>query len=204
MTVESAIALALAVLILGVTPGPGVLATVARVLASGLRRTLPFMLGIVAGDLVFLGLALVGLAVIATRYAPLFLAVKLVGGLYLIYLGIRLWRAAPSATSGAAAPVEHGVLRPFTSGLLITLSNPKVIVFYAGFLPAFTDLAALGPGDALIIAGIVALTIMVVLLGYGLGVHRARAVLRSARAARYLNRSAGGLMVGAGSFVAAS
>lgn len=204
MTLESSIALALAVLVLCVTPGPGVLATVARVLASGLVPTLPFMLGIVAGDLVFLGLALLGLSVIAAKFATLFLAVKILGGCYLIYLGVRLWRTASASASSTPTPVEQGVLRPFTSGLLITLSNPKVIVFYAGFLPAFTDLAALGAVDVLIIAGIVAVTVLMVLLGYGLAVQRARVALTSTRATRCLNRTAGGMLVGAGGVVAAT
>lgn len=204
MSLESAIALSIAIFILGITPGPGVFATVARAMALGFRSTIGFILGIVAGDLVFLVLAALGLSVIATQYATAFGLLKIAGGLYLIYLGVQTWRSARHAESGLIPAPEKGSSRSFFSGLTLTLGNPKAVVFYVAFLPAFMDLEALSPGGLAVAGVVVSVTLFAVMAGYAAMAVRARKMFRTPRALRNLHRGAGGLMVGAGGAVAAS
>jgi len=124
-------------LILAASPGPGVFATVARALASGFRPALAVIGGIVLGDIIFLLFAAFGLSMVARALGNLFFIVKLCGGAYLIWLGIRIWLKDPEPISDTPDTDRRSRWGNFVSGLVITLSNPKVILFYCGFLPTF-------------------------------------------------------------------
>ena len=197
MTLISMLALAGAMFLLAATPGPGVFATVARSMASGFGHAAVVVAGIVTGDLIFLLLAIFGLASVATLLGDLFLLVKIAGGLYLIWLGLRIWNSKPGAVE------IHGVRelswkQNFLSGLVITLGNPKVILFYLGFLPTFLDLATLSAGEVAIVAASVSVVLGSVMLFYAWSAARARELFRSSRAKRIMNRTAGGVMMAAG------
>lgn len=208
MSIESAVALAIAIFVLGITPGPGVFAIVARALALGFRSTLVFIVGIIVGDLFYLVLAALGLSVLASQYVTAFGLLKIAGGLYLIYLGVQTWRAAKDVEGDLVPAPERGTMkhsgRRFLSGLSLTLGNPKVMVFYVAFLPAFMDLQALGVGGLVSAAAVVSVTLFLVLAGYAALAAKARGLFRSQRAVKDLHRGAGGLMIGAGGVVAAS
>ncbi|WP_114858347.1 LysE family translocator [Azospirillum brasilense] len=183
------------------TPGPGIFAVVARSLAVGWRRNLGFLAGIVVGDLVLLALALGGLAAVAHALEELFTLLRFVAAGYLVWLGIRTWRA-PVTLGGDPPEAEGAQLRGFASGLALTLSNPKTILFYMAFLPAFVDLTRVSATDAVLMAGIVVSVLSAVLLTYALAASRARHLFRSERAMKRLNQGAGTLMIGAGVAVA--
>ncbi|CAO3452979.1 hypothetical protein [Azospirillum argentinense] len=183
------------------TPGPGIFAVVARSLAVGWRRNLGFLAGIVVGDLVLLALALGGLAAVAHALEELFTLLRFAAAGYLVWLGIRTWRA-PVTLGGDPPEAEGAQLRGFASGLALTLSNPKTILFYMAFLPAFVDLTRVSATDAVLMAGIVVGVLSVVLLTYALAASRARHLFRSERAMKRLNQGAGTLMIGAGVAVA--
>ena len=201
MTPLSLAAFAGAMFLLAITPGPGVFATVARALASGFAHASVVVLGIVIGDLVFLLLAIYGLAAAAGLLGGLFALVKYLGAGYLLWLGLKLWRSKDVAAS--ATPVEESSwFANLTSGLLITLGNPKVILFYLGFLPAFVDLATLNAGDVVIIAGVVSLVLGATMLGYAYAASRARRLFQSRETKRLLNRTAGSVMIATGAVLA--
>ena len=201
MTPLSLAAFTGAMFLLAMTPGPGVFATVARALASGFAHASVVVLGIVIGDLVFLLLAIHGLAAVADLLGELFALVKYLGAGYLLWLGLRLWRNDDVAT-GATPFQENSWFANLTSGLLITLGNPKVILFYLGFLPAFVDLATLDTADVAIIAGIVALVLGATMLGYAYAGSRARRLFQSQETKRILNRTAGSVMIATGAVLA--
>ncbi len=198
MTMWSVLALAGAMALLAITPGPGVFATVSRALASGFGHAAVLVLGIVTGDLIFLLLAIYGLAAVAQVLGEFFTVVKYLGGAYLIWLGYRIWISKPRAQQVAGVK-EMSWMANYTSGLVITLGNPKVILFYLGFLPTFLDLHSLSPGDVAVAASVVSGVLGMVMLGYAWAAHRARRLFASERAERVMNRSAGGVMILAGS-----
>jgi len=178
--------------VLAAVPGPGVFMTVSRALTSGMARTLPVIAGIVLGDVIFLLLALGGLAALEALLEPLFNAVALAAAAYLIAAGIRQWRADPARERPDVSPG-----RGFVSGLSVTLSNPKVMLFYLGFLPAFVDLAALKATEMLLLALVVSAVLGAVMLGYAFGASRARALFTDGRALGYLNRLGGSVLIAA-------
>jgi threonine/homoserine/homoserine lactone efflux protein len=203
VTLASTLAFIVAVFVLGITPGPAVVAVTARALASGLRPALAFHLGVVAGDLVLMTLAIFGLAAMAQALGPWFVVVRVAGGLYLIWLGIRLWRTVPQEP-GLAPASAAAFRRNALGGLMLTLGNPKAIVFYAAFLPTFVDLAHVTATDIAILAAVVAGVLTVTNMSYGLLASHARVLFKSRRAMRNFNRAGGTLMIGAGAAVAGS
>jgi threonine/homoserine/homoserine lactone efflux protein len=183
------------------TPGPGVAAIVARVLAQGLKGIAPFIAGFVVGDLIWLAVAATGLAVLAHEFAALFTLVRFCGVLYLFWLAWRLWRAPVDAASDAVPPSARGV-RAFLGALSLTLGNPKVIVFFLSIMPLVVDLRAMTIGTFAEIAVIMPLVLAPVLVVYALAANRARALFRSPHAMKMINRGAAGVMAGAAVAVA--
>ena len=178
------------------TPGPGIAALVARVLAHGLRGVAPFIAGYIVGDMIWLMLAATGLAVIAKTFAGIFVAIKFAGAAYLLYIAWGMARA--SATSGAALPPARAARgwRAFSGSLSLTLGNPKVIVFFLSIMPLVVDLDSMTPALFLEIAATSALVISTTLGAYALAANRAREMLRSSRAMRVVHRAAAGVMAG--------
>ncbi|MBN2124125.1 MAG: LysE family translocator [Deltaproteobacteria bacterium] len=202
MTIQAMFGLILAMIVLAASPGPGVMATVARALASGFRPALAVIAGIVLGDILFLGFAVFGLSAIARVLGELFFIVKICGGAYLMWLGSRLLFANETADIPRADVRNASPARNLVSGLLITLSNPKVILFYCGFLPTFLELDKLTPMGGALVAGIVASVLGAVLASYAYLATRAALLFTNRRGIRRLHQAAGGVMVATGVLVA--
>lgn len=195
------VAFALALGLAAASPGPGIVALVAHTIRVGLRRCLPFVIGMIVGDLVFLILALSGLALIAATMGGLFLALKLVGAAWLVVLGIRAWRA-PAQPVDTTADAPSRPLGGFLAGLLVILGNPKTMLFYMAVLPTVLDLRVVSEGDAAAAVVIAVVVNFAVLASYGVMAARARRLFHDGKAVRRLNRTAGAVMVGAGVSVA--
>ncbi len=202
MTIYSAVGFSVAMRVLAASPGPGVFATIARALASGFRPSLAVICGIVLGDVIFLLFAAFGLSMVAQVLGNLFFIVKICGGGYLIWLGVRIWFKKPEPVAANQNLNTHSQWGNFASGLVITLSNPKVILFYCGFLPTFLDLSALTLIDLVIVVTIITIVLGCVLGTYAFLASRARRMFTNQQAVRRLNRAAGGVMVAAGVAIA--
>jgi threonine/homoserine/homoserine lactone efflux protein len=202
MTLESTLAFSIAMFILAATPGPGVFASVGQALSGGFRSSLNVIAGIILGDLLYLMLAIFGLSAVARAFGQLFFVVKIMGGGYLIWLGINMWTKQPVGLEPTVNPVSKNGWQRFTAGLFITLSNPKVILFYCGFLPTFMDLAGLHVIDMAVAAGVVATVLSTVMVLYAYSAAQARRLFTSRRAARNLNRGAGTILIGTGVVIA--
>lgn len=118
-----------ALLVAAASPGPGIAAIVARVLGGGMRGAIAFTAGVALGDVVWLTVAILGLAVVAQTFQALFLVIKYVGAAYLLYLAWKLWTASAAARDVEADTSDVRSLRLFLAGLAVTLGNPKVMVF---------------------------------------------------------------------------
>ncbi len=202
MTIYSAIGFSIAMLILAASPGPGVCATVARALASGFPPALTVICGIVLGDIIFLLFASFGLSMAAQTLGSLFFIVKICGAAYLIFLGLRIWLKESTLAISEYNQSTKARWGNFTSGLVITLSNPKVILFYCGFLPTFLDLSVLTLIDLAIIVFIVTTVLACVLATYAFLASRARQMFANQKVARRLNRAAGSVMIATGIAIA--
>jgi len=202
MTLISAISLSGAMLILAISPGPGVFVIIASALAYGFKQASQVVAGVVVGDLLFLLLAIYGLSFIAEALGDLFKIVKYAGGGYLIWLGIKLWRSEPINAS-STENTDLNTQSNFFSGLSITLANPKVILFYLGFLPTFVDLGRLSILDVISIGLIVSFVLGGVMLSYAYSAAKAKKFLKSPSAQNNIHRVAGTVMISVGSLLVA-
>jgi threonine/homoserine/homoserine lactone efflux protein len=202
LSLYSAFGFAVAMLILAASPGPGVFATTARAMASGFRPALAVIWGIVLGDIIFLLFAAFGLSMVARALGNLFFIVKICGAAYLVWLGIKIWLQKPELVESHQNSSTRSYWGNFFSGLIITLSNPKVILFYCGFLPTFLDLSALTIIDLALVVAIITAVLSGVLIAYAYLASRARKIFTNEKAVKRLNRAAGGVMVAAGVVIA--
>jgi threonine/homoserine/homoserine lactone efflux protein len=205
LSLDTLLAFALAMFLLALSPGPGFLMLVARALAGGFAAGLAAIAGLVAGDILYLALAILGMSALASVLGEFFLVVKLLGGAYLIWLGVKTWRRRPSLPSmdaPEAAKVAMPHWRSALVGFLVTLGNPKVILFYGALVPTFVDMAALTLADAALLSAVVVAVLFLVLGVYAWLAARAGRVMQNQRALTWLNRIAGGLLVAAGITVA--
>lgn len=194
------IAFTLVFVVDSVTPGPAVAAIVAKGATAGWWRTLPFVAGLVIGDLILFALAVAGLAALAAALGPLFALIKWLGVVYLLYLAYRMWMAEPMAPS-RTAPDGEG-MRLLCLGTLLPLGNPKAIGFYVAILPTVMDVSALSALAVLTVAAIIAALWAAVLIGYAAAADRASRMIATSRAQTWLNRISAGAMAGAAGTIA--
>lgn len=203
MTLTSLIAYAGALFIAAAIPGPGMTAIVARALGSGFRPTFFMGLGLILGDLVYLTAVILGLAILAQNFTTPFLIIKYLGALYLCYIAWKLWTAGllrqdiEAARGGATGGMA------FLSGLLVTLGNPKTMLFYVALVPTLIPLQAVGIADYAALVAITFVVLMAVLLPYILLASKARDLLKRPRTLQALNRSAAGILAGTAAYIAA-
>lgn len=201
MSFESAITFFFVVFIFGITPGPGIFATLARALVSGAWSCFPLVLGMVISDIVYLILACFGLAVIAEQWGEVFTVIRIVGAAYLLYLGWKMWNAPVDLDQNGQKFSGQWHLA-LLQGFLISASNPKVILFYIAFLPTFMDLSTLTTADVVLASGLTFVALMIGVMMIAFGAAAAKRFFKSERAVKRLNRSAGSLMMGAGVYLA--
>jgi len=184
------------------TPGPGVAAIIARSLAHGFKGAPAFVAGFVVGDLVWFSIAATGLAALARTATTVFVVIKWAGVLYLLYLAWKLWTApAERVTVTHDDGRQHG-WRAFLASLMLTLANPKAILFFLALLPTVIDLASLNALRFVEISAAIALVLPGVLFTYVFLAARARELFTTPKAVRRLNRSSGVAMAGAAVVVA--
>ncbi len=201
MSLTTSLSLFIAMLILAVIPGPGIFAVVARSISSGLSQGLVTVVGIVFGDYVFILLSLYGLSALAQSMGDLFLIIKYAGAAYLCWLGWQMLKAKPMSTE-LPEVTALSTLGHFTTGLLTTLSNPKAILFYVSFFPAFIDMQSVSLLDAGIIMLIASIAVGGVMAAYAYAASKARKLFNNTKATRALNVTAGGIMLGSGTLLA--
>ncbi len=126
MSYESSLALALISFVAMVTPGPGVMALIGHALSKGLRHSAAMISGMVMGDLTFLIMVIGGLSVIARSFETAFLVIRILAAAYLVYLGVKAWRAGP-LDFDTVGTTEPGHVRGFFSGLLLTDTVEKLV-----------------------------------------------------------------------------
>src|SRR5882672_9642214 len=166
MDLASLLIFASALFVAAASPGPGIAAIVARVLGRGMDGAIAFTAGIALGDVVWLTVAILGLAAVAQTFQGVFLAVKYAGAAYLLYLAWKLWTAPVVARDVAPDSTDAGRVRLFLAGLAVTLGNPKVMVFYLALLPNIIDLQAVSVMGWLELSAIAQIVLAVVFGSY--------------------------------------
>jgi threonine/homoserine/homoserine lactone efflux protein len=203
MDLTALIVFATALLVAAASPGPGIIAIVARVIGRGSHGAAAYAAGFVIGDLVWLTVAILGLAVVAESFHQVFLVIKYAGAAYLLCLAYRMWTAPAQAVDVVADIGREGRGRLFLTGLAISLGNPKVMAFYVALLPSLIDVTRVTVAGFAELAAICIAVLTAVLSVYVIAAVRARTLFTSPRAMRLLNRTGGTMLAGAAIAVAA-
>ena len=203
MSLVEIIALFFVMVMLSLVPSTSVALVVARSSISGFLNGSAVAAGIVVGDLIFVVLAILGMAALAEVMGSLFLILKYMAGGYLIWLGINFLKSRPTVQDEAAGPSASSLSASFLSGLLLTLGDVKAIFFYASLFPSFVDLAAITTTDIAIIVILTIVAVGGVKLGYAYSAIRVASFAKGFKGERAVKVAAGSFMVGAGVFLIA-
>lgn len=198
MNLHLFLAYCLAVAILVLLPGPIVTLVIANSLRQGTRSGFATVAGASLGNAILLGATAIGLLAFFALLSEIFQVVRWAGALYLIWLGIRAWRA--HGGSGAAiAPAGARSLRAvFLQGFLVAITNPKALVFYIAFLPQFVDAHLPAAPQLLVMVGTMMIMALLSDSAYALLAGRARGWFAAPERRRLQSRISGTLLIGVG------
>lgn len=195
-------ALFLIMIALAAIPSSSVALVIVRSATLDVRNGIATALGIVAGDLVFATMALMGLTALSQAMGALFAAIRYIAAGYLIWFGVGLIRSSTRYRPQGMAGSRGGIAASFLSGLTLTLGDIKAVLFYASLFPAFVDIPALSAADMGMILGVTILAVGGVKIIYAFAAKSifARASKKFA-CERQIKIAAGGTMVGAGGYL---
>lgn len=181
-------------------PGPTVTLIIANALRHGARAGLANVAGTQAGLALMLLILALGFSALVAIFGAIFDWIRLAGAAYLVWLGVRLWRARGRSVEGDGPPPAPGF---FWQGLLVALSNPKVLLFFGAFIPQFVDPSQSTLGQSLILGATFMLVATVCDGAYALAAARAGGFL-SRRRVVLLERMSGSLLIAGGMWLALS
>jgi len=202
MSLQEILALLLIILVFVVSPWPGTLAVFGKSMQQGFIAAFFLSFGLILGDITYLVAVILSLDFFSNTIASFMDQVKIVGGMYLIYLGIQSWRSGSFKIKKDIS--KKGNFAEFVTGYLISMANPKVMVFYIAILPNFINLKNL---SLLIASEIIIITFLGLMTGISvinLGASKIKNKLESSDSNAYINRIVGSIMMVAGIWLALS
>ncbi|MDB5789991.1 MAG: Lysine transporter LysE [Massilia sp.] len=204
MSFATWIAFVIAGTVIAISPGSGAVLSMSHGLAYGVKKASATVFGLQLGLILVLAIAGAGVGSLLLASPTAFFVVKVVGALYLIWLGVSQWRSKAQAgpmASGAGLAVHPSVRKRVLTGFLTNATNPKGIIFMVAVLPQFISKdAALLP--QLLILGVTMVTIdSLVMHGYATLAASMQRLFRDPRAVRIQNRFFGGVLVVVGSML---
>jgi threonine/homoserine/homoserine lactone efflux protein len=204
MSIETWLAFTAASAVMLAIPGPTILLVISYALGHGRRTALATVTGVTLGDFTAMTASLAGLGALLATSSALFTILKLLGAAYLIFLGIKLWRApivnGPMGDNDNLP--EEKPLKILRHAYVVTALNPKSIVFFIAFVPQFLDLSRPFLPQTLILEGTFLCLAALNAFLYGVLADMARGVIRKASVQRAVNRTGGTLLIAAGAVTA--
>ena len=187
---------------LSLSPGPAVMLVIACGLAHGARRSTWASLGILSANAIYFAISATALGAVLAASREFFTAVKWIGAAYLVYVGLSALFGRPSPITVSKATARSSARRDlYLAGLTLQLANPKTLIFFVAILPQFVDARLpIGPQMVWLAAGSI-IPEFFILAGYGWVASRARRVATDPRYARWTDRIAGVLVLGAAALV---
>lgn len=198
MPLDHYLAFVAASAILLAIPGPTVLLVISYALGHGRRAALGTVAGVTLGDFTAMTASMLGLGALLSASAMIFTALKWVGAAYLVYLGIKLWRAPVNGGTSSGIEPAANSRRIFLHAYAVTALNPKSIVFFVAFLPQFLDPASPLPAQMVIFEMTFLVMAALNAIAYGVMAAAARRTIRRPAVQRAVNRTGGSLLIGAG------
>lgn len=184
-------------------PGPAVMLTINNSVQRGLLMALAGILGISLAILVVAAISATSLGIILASSVMAFTIVKLIGAAYLIYLGVKMWRSKKTVIEQEVRK-EESLFKCFIEGFLVSISNPKAVIFFISIFPQFIDLSQEYRPQFVLLAVTFSALVIVIHTIYALFSSFAKSKLNSGNIGLVLNKISGGIFVGFGVGLAAS
>ena len=198
MSIEIWIAFVIAAMVLLIIPGPTIILVISQGIVHGRRAVLPLAVGVTLGDFTAMTLSILGLGAILASSAALFSGLKWIGAVYLIYLGIRLWRSNPEKYEIRCPAPRTSKPSLFKSAFIVTALNPKSIAFFIAFLPQFIDAQNETFPQFLVLGATFLFLAALNATLYALFAGQLRDTVQNAKVRRWFNRCGGSALIGAG------
>lgn len=203
MALDHWLAFTLASAVMLAIPGPTVVLVVSYALGYGRRLAFATVSGVALGDFTAMTASMLGLGALLATSATLFTLLKWIGAAYLVWLGVKLWRAPAGRLESAAEGRDVRPLPVFLHAFAVTALNPKSITFFLAFLPQFLDPATPFARQMVILEATFLVLATLNALAYALAASAARTTIRRPAVQRTVNRVGGSLLIGAGALTAA-
>ncbi|HEV2604230.1 MAG TPA: LysE family translocator [Microvirga sp.] len=197
MSFEIWLAFVAASAVVVIIPGPTVLLVVSYALGQGWRAALPMAIGVALGDFTAMTLSLLGIGALLMASATVFTLVKWAGAAYLVYLGIKLFRAGGTLEAEPRSASAPG-LKMLAHAWLVTSLNPKGILFFVAFFPHFVNPSAPFLPQVLILQATFLVMATANAFAYAAFASRARRLVRNDRVIAAVNKAGGAVLIGAG------
>jgi threonine/homoserine/homoserine lactone efflux protein len=198
MSLETFIAYVITTTVILIIPGPTIILVISQAVSHGRKSVVPLVAGVVLGDFTAMTLSLLGLGAIMSASATLFALFKWIGAIYLLYLGIRLWRANPENISTQSEKENSSAGALFKSSFIVTVLNPKGIAFFVAFLPQFISPNSPAFSQILILGGTFLLLALINAALYAFFGGQLRETIKRTSVRKWFNRCGGTAMIGAG------
>ena len=185
-----------------IIPGPTIILVISQAVRHGRKSVVPLATGVVLGDFTAMTLSLLGLGAIMTASAALFTLFKWIGAIYLLYLGVNLWRAKPDSSFILREKEDASTRSLFKSSFIVTALNPKSIAFFVAFLPQFISPHSPAFSQILILGGTFLFLALINATLYALFAGQLRETIKKTSVRKWFNRCGGTALIGAGIFTA--
>ncbi len=203
MNMELWIPFVLAATLILIIPGPTILLVISQAVAHGRRSVVPLVIGVILGDFTAMTLSLLGLGALMSASAALFTVFKWVGALYLIYLGIKLWKLKSENNSDKYNTKNTSARSLLKSSFIVTALNPKGIAFFVAFLPQFIDPLKPAFSQLTLLGGTFLLLATINSALYAIFAGQLGDQMKKKQIRKWFNRCGGSALIGAGIFTAA-
>lgn len=198
MNIESYIPFVLAATLILIIPGPTIILVISQAVAHGRKSVVPLVLGVLLGDFTAMTFSLLGLGTILAASAVLFSIFKWAGALYLLYLGVQLWKSNPKRHSVHDNTKKTSARSLFKSSFIITALNPKGIAFFVAFLPQFIEPIKPALPQLTLLGGTFLFLAVLNAALYAIFAGQLSEHIKKARVRKWFNRCGGSALIGAG------
>jgi threonine/homoserine/homoserine lactone efflux protein len=197
MNIESFIPFVLATILILIIPGPTIILVISQAVTYGRTSVIPLVAGVLLGDFTAMTLSLLGVGALLSTSAVLFSIFKWAGALYLLYLGVQLWKSTPEKQSvqGTAKNISPRSL--FQSSFIVTALNPKSIAFFVAFLPQFIDPLKPALSQFTLLGGTFLFLAVLNAALYALFAGQLSEQIKKKRVRKWFNRCGGSALIGA-------
>lgn len=200
MNLETWLAYVLTTTIILIIPGPTIILVISQAVAHGRKSVVPLVAGVVLGDFTAMTLSLLGLGAIMSTSAALFSLFKWIGAIYLIYLGVHMWRVKPVSRSTDRDKPMVSKRSFFRRSFIVTALNPKGIAFFVAFLPQFISTSSAASGQIIILGATFLILALLNAAVYAVFAGQMRDIMQRNQVRQWFNRCGGTALIGAGIF----